>query len=355
LDVLTKYIVKAVLQSTGVTLVLLLALFNLFTFSDELDDIGKGSYGLVEVFYYLAYTSPTTLYHLMPASGLVGSLFALGAMANHQEITAMRAAGLSIFRIIRSILVAGLIMVMVAALVGEVVAPKAEQKAQMIRASSQKDQILFRTRYGLWLREGRQFINIRNIDDNGGLFDVSIYELDDTQRLKEVIHADTAIFQGQRGWLLQQVNRSEISTRQIKANNTPQQYWLSSIEPDFFKIAVVNPNNLSLYDLAMYVEFLKDNHQKSHRYEMALWGRIANPLVIFAMLLVSTPFVIGLKRGMGVGAKILIGAVIGLGFNIFDMTVSQIGLIYHLNPAIMAFIPSVLMSVLAFSAIRRLG
>jgi len=355
LNVLTRYIVKAVLLNTGVTLVLLLALFNLFAFSGELDDIGQGGYGLAEAVYFVAYTSPTTLYQLIPASALVGSLFALGAMAKHQELTAMRAAGLSIFGIIRSTLVAGLILVMVAALVGEVVAPNTEQKAQMTRASSLKGQTLLRTRYGLWLREGKQFINIRNIDEKGTLLGVSIYLLDDKQRLKEMIHADTATYQGQQGWLLQQVKSSEISTRQITADNTSYRYWQSSIEPDFFKMTFVNPNNLSLYDLAMYVGFLKDNHQKSHQYEVALWGRLANPLVIFAMLLVSAPFVIGFRRGMGVGGRILIGAVIGLGFNIFDMTVRQIGLIYQLNPAIMAFIPSVLMLVLAFSAIKRLA
>lgn len=354
MNVLTSYIVKAVLRNTGIALVLLLALFNLFTFGDELDDIGKGSYGLAEVFYYIAYTSPTTFYQLIPASGLVGSLFALGAMANHQELTAMRAAGLSIFGIIKSTLVAGLILVGVAVLVGEAVAPGAEQKAQLIRASSKEGQTLLRTRYGLWLREGKQFINIRAIGDTGDLLDVSIYRLDDQQRLKETIHADKAIYQGRQSWLLQQVRSSEISIRQIKANNSSHQYWLSSIEPDFFKLAVANPNSLSFYDLAMYVEFLKDNHQKSHQYEMALWRRIANPLVIFAMLLVSTPFVIGLKRGMGVGGKILLGAVIGLGFNIIDMTVGQIGLIYQLNPAVVVFSPSVLMSVLAVTAITRL-
>lgn len=355
MGVLTGYIVKAVLTSTGITLVLLLALFNLFTFSDELDDIGKGGYGLEEVFYYMAYTSPTIAYQLMPASALVGSLFALGGMANHQELTAMRAAGLSIFGIIRSTLVAGLILVAFAAVDGEVVAPKAEQKAQLIKLSSQKGQVLLRTRYGLWLREGKQFINIRNLDDNGDLLDVSIYEMDDQQKLKSTLHAEKAVYQNHQGWMLQQVERSEISTQKMQAGALSEQLWLSSIDPEFFQIAVVKPNNLPLYDLAMYVEFLKENHQKSHSYEMALWGRLANPLVIFAMLLVSTPFVIGVKRGIGVGGKILIGAVIGLGFNIVDMTVSQIGLIYELNPAIIAFIPSAAMSVLALLAIRRVG
>nr|WP_275575353.1 LptF/LptG family permease [Methylocucumis oryzae] len=116
---------------------------------------------------------------------------------------------------------------------------------------------------------------------------------------------------------------------------------------------MVKPDNLSLYDLAIYTDFLKHNGQKSHRFEAAFWGRIVNPLVIFVMLLVSTPFVIGVKRGVTAGARILIGVVIGLSFNVLDMTISHLGLIYDLNPALMAFLPSVTVALVGVWAVRK--
>lgn len=354
MNVLTRHIVIAVLKNSFIAQLLLLTLFNLFTFGDELDDIGKGSYGLKEVFYFMALTSPTVFYELMPASALVGSLFALGGLANHQELTAMRAAGLSVFGIIKAVMLAGLILAATAVLVGEMVAPKAEEQAQLLKVTSQNNnQVLLRTRYGIWLREGKQYINVRHIEDNGDLVDVSIYDVDANQKLRSALHADKAVFIGQQQWQLQQVKQSEISKQQMHTDNQSTQIWKSSIAPDLLKIVVVNPDNLSLYDLAMYVEFLKDNHQKSHIFEMAFWGRIVNPLVIFVMLLVSTPFVIGVKRGIGAGARILIGAVIGMGFNVIDMTVGHLGLIYGLNPPLMAFIPSLLVLAVALVAIKR--
>jgi lipopolysaccharide export system permease protein len=116
---------------------------------------------------------------------------------------------------------------------------------------------------------------------------------------------------------------------------------------------VVNPDNLSFIDLAKYVNFLKGNHQKSQKYELALWGRVVNPLVTFIMLLVSAPFVIGIKRGISVGGRMLIGVVIGMGFNIIDKIVGHLGLIYDLNPPFIAFMPSLIMLVLATYAIKR--
>ncbi|MDO9105153.1 MAG: LPS export ABC transporter permease LptG [Methylovulum sp.] len=353
MNVLTAYIAKDILKSSLIALLLLLTLFNLFTLSDELDDIGIGDYGLTQVFYFLALTSPTVFYELMPASALLGSLFTLGAMANHHELTAMRAAGLSLFGIIKAVMAAGIVLVALALFVGELIAPLTEQKAQLIRATAQHKPVVMRTRYGLWLREGKRFINIRKIEDNGNLADISIYEIDEQQHLQQAVHADQAIFLGQQQWRLQQIQRSDISTGQMQADTAPEQIWNSSIAPDLLKIVVVNPDNLSLYDLAMYISFLKENQQKSHLFEAAFWGRIVNPLVIFVMLLVSTPFVVGIRRGVSAGARILIGVVIGMGFNIIDITVGHLGLIYNLSPPLMAFIPSLTVSACALFALRR--
>ncbi len=359
MKVLTAYITKDVLKGSLIAMLVLLTLFNLFTLSDELDDIGKGDYGLTEVFYFLALTSPTVFYELMPASALLGSLFTLGAMGNHHELIAMRAAGLSIFGIIKAVMMAGVILATMAVLVGEFIAPLTEAKAQLIRATAQHKPVVMRTKYGLWLREGKQFINVRQMEDNGNLANISIYEIDkhdddDQQHLQHSLHADQAIFLGNQQWRLQNIQRSIISTEQVQANTATEQIWNSSIAPDLLKIVVVIPDNLSLYDLAIYINFLKENHQKSHLFEVAFWGRIVNPLVIFVMLLVSAPFVVGIKRGVSAGARVLIGVVIGMGFNVIDITTGHIGLIYGLSPPLMAFIPSVTVSIIALFALKKL-
>jgi len=353
MNVLTSYLVKDILKSAAVAMLLLLTLFNLFTFSDELDDIGKGEYGLIDVGYFLVMTTPTVFYELMPAVALLGSLFALGALANHQELIAMRAAGWSVFAIIKAVWTAGLIMVVIAVLVGELVAPVCEEKAQLHRAIAQHNPVVMRTKYGLWLREGQQFINIRKIEDNGNLADISIYQMNEQRQLQQVLHADQAIFMGDKEWQLHTIKRSLLSKEQIQAEHVADYVWHSSIAPDLLKIVVVIPDNLALYDLAVYIQFLKENHQKAHKFEMAFWGRVINPLVIFVMLLVSTPFVVGVKRGVSAGARMLIGVVIGLGFNIIDMTTGHLALIYNLSPWLMALLPSVVFSALAWMALKR--
>lgn len=353
-NVLTGYIVKEVLKGSFIALLLLLTLFNLFTFTDELKELGKGHYGLREILYYLALTSPRVLYELVPSSALLGSLFILGAMGTHRELVAMRAAGLSVFGIIKAVMLAGAILALVSIFIGEFIAPLTERKAQIIKVTAQNDQVVMGTRYGLWLREGKKFINVRQIKDDGNLADISIYELDDEHHMRLAKHAEQATYLGKQQWKLTHISQSEISTQQMAATYQDEQIWKSSIAPDLLKIVVVSPDDLSIVDLAKYIDFLKENHQKSHVFELAFWGRLVNPLVIFVMLLVSAPFVIGAKRGVSVGGRMMIGIIIGMSFNIIDKIVGHVGLIYELNPSLMAILPSLTVLMLALFTVSRL-
>jgi lipopolysaccharide export system permease protein len=352
-NVLTAYIVREILKGSFVAVVLLLALFNLFTFTDELKDLGKGGYDLQDIFYYLTLTSPTVFYELVPASALLGSLFILGAMGNNRELIAMRAAGLSVIGIIRAVMVAGAILVVIAIVVGEFIAPITERAARVLKVTAQNEQVVMNVNYGLWLREGLKFINVRKIQEDGNLSDISIYELDEQHHLRYSTHAEQAVFQGNQQWRLEKIKQSEVSTQQMAAINLDEQAWQSTVAPDLLEIVVVSPNNLSMYDLLMYIDFLKDNRQKSHEFELAFWRRAINPLVVFIMLLVSAPFVIGIQRGINVGSRMMIGVIIGMGFNIIDKIVGHLGLIYDLNPPLMAVMPSLTVLVLALLALKR--
>ncbi|OAI15455.1 LPS export ABC transporter permease LptG [Methylomonas lenta] len=355
MNVLTLYIVKEVTKGSLLAVLLLLTLFNLFTFSDELKDLGNGNYGLKQILMYVALTSPRVFYDLVPSAALLGSLFVVGAMANNREIVAIRAAGLSTAWIIRSIMLAGLVLVIVAVFVGEFVAPASERAAQILKNTAQNNGVVMRSQYGMWLREGNRFINVRKVDDDGSLGDIRVYEIDEQHRLDRITQAEHATFLGDKKWQLNNVKQTFVTPKQINADNLPEMSWQSSIDSDLLKVAVVNSDNMSLYDLFMYIDFLKKNNQKSQNYELAFWGRLVNPFVTFVMLMVSAPFVIGIGRGISTGGRIMMGVLIGMGFNIVDQITGHLGLVYEINPMLMAVLPSSLMFCIAVFAVWRVS
>lgn len=353
--VLTRYIVVEVIKGSTVALLVLLTIFQLFTFTEQLSFLGKGGYGLKQLLSYLLLTSPRLVYELMPSSALLGSLFVVGSMANNREIIAMRAAGLSISWIIRTIMLAGLVMVTTAVLIGEYIAPPSERAAQVLRITTQNEGVVLRSQYGMWIREGNRFINVRKILDDGSLSDVRIYSIDDKHKLKNITDAEHAQFLGDQQWRLDGVKQSNISYEKITARTDNSQLWQSSIDADLLKVTVVDSDNLSLYDLFMYIDFLKTNNQKSQIYELAFWSRLINPLVTFVMLMVSAPFVIGIGRGISTGSRIMAGILIGMTFNIFDKITGHVGLVYGIDPMLVAIMPSLLMFIAAVIAVRRVS
>lgn len=354
MNILTRHIIKEVLKGAFLALFLLITLFNLFTLSDEIKDLGKGSYQLREIFVYLALTTPTIFHDLVPPAALIGSIFVLGAMANNSEIIAMRAAGLSVFGIIRAVMLAGLVLVSVSIVVGEFVAPNADHAAQTMKAKAINDRVVMRAKYGIWLREGNNFVNIRHMDEKSQFADISYYALDKNHHLTQVKHAQTGKFVGNKQWQLQDVQTTQLSGDTVHASTDKEAYWKTTIAPELLNIVVETSTNLSSVDLAKYIDFLKHNNQKSQVFEAAFWERVLNPFVTFVMLLLATPFVIGIKRGTGVGGRLLIGIIIGLSFNILDQIVGHLGIVYNLNPFVMAILPSTLVLIAAFYVINRL-
>ena len=355
MGVLTRYIVKEVIKGSSVALLVLLTLFNLFTFSDQLVFVGQGGYGLKELFIYLGLTTPRMIYELMPSSALLGSLFVVGAMANHREIVAMRSIGLSTVWIIRSIMLAGLVMVISSVLIGEYIAPPSERAAQVLRTTTQNNGVVLHSQYGMWLREGNRFINVRKILDDGSLANVRVYQTDEQHQLQQITQADHAKYLGEQKWQLEGVKQSEISPQKITGKHLDTMAWQSTIDADLLKVTVVDTDNLSLYDLYMYIDFLKGNNQKSQVYELAFWSRLINPFVTFVMLMVSAPFAIGINRGTSTGGRIMLGIVIGMTFNIFDKIAGHVGLVYGLNPMLVAITPSIVMFFGALVAVRKVS
>src|SRR5260221_10432774 len=128
---------REILGASLLVLAALLALFAFFDLIRELDDFGRGSnYKLNMLLGYVALTLPTHAYVLLPAAGLIGTLFALARMSEHSEITVMRSSGLSLAQLALHVGVAGAVVALVTLAFGELIAPYTEEAAKALRLTA---------------------------------------------------------------------------------------------------------------------------------------------------------------------------------------------------------------------------
>ena len=351
MKILDAYVARHVVAGTLLALAVLVALVAVLAFVDDLGSVGRGRYGIGAAIEYLALTLPRHAFLLFPLAAVIGALIGLGTLAASSEISVIRAAGVSVGRLAVSASRGALPLVAAAVLVGEVVAPYCERLAQA-RRSAALDQSAVRGK-GLWIRDGRSFINVVRAAPGGdrieGMF---IYELDAEGRLRTATHAESAQYLD-GAWTLESVRRSDVSARGVTTRSTAATTWRTRFRPDLVEIVSARPQSLSGLGLVRYIRYLEDNRLDTAVYELALWTKAAYPLATGVMIFLAVPLVLGRLGGTGVGQRILAGCLIAATFHVVNEVSGKVGIVYGLNPLLCAFAPTLAFLAAGVWLLRR--
>jgi len=350
---LGTYIGKTIAGHTVAVMLVLLSLYFFSTLVTEITDVGKGNYQMLDALQFSIMLLPRQVYELFPLVALMGTMLGLGALANTSELTVMRASGVSVGQIMREILKVGAVMVVVAAILGELIAPPLEKEARIQRARAISEQISINAKSGLWAREGDTFINIERLLTNGRASGIHLYRLDPDGKLLQ----STTAKQGEyidNSWQLRQVLHTYFDEQRITRKSEKSAEWKSGVTPEVIDVVAVPPENLSILDLNEYVGYLHENGLEAQRYELSFWTRIATPFATAGMILLAIPFVFGSLRTVGVGQRIVLGALIGIGFYLFNGIFGRVGVVYNLSPVFSAVTPTVLVYIAWFLLMRRI-
>ncbi len=352
MNLLDRYIGRAIAGSTLIVLLALLALFSFGSFVAELDVVGKGDYTLLHAAQYVLLTLPRLAYQLFPVIALLGSVIGLGILASNNELMVMRAAGVSVLRIAFAVMKVGILWMVLALILGEYVAPPAERYAQSMRSTALVERFAVTSDNGLWARDGQYFIHIREVPSQNQVNGVSIYEFDEARRLRTMTVARSGHYRGDQ-WLLAEVSRSRIDVNGVSTEHVAQLAWHSLLTPEMIEVVAVKPASLSVQGLINYIRYLKDNGLSTDRYNLALWNKLVLPFTTLVMVFLSIPFIFGPLRSVGVGQRIFVGMLLGIGFYLIDQTFSFVGLVYQFPTALSATLPTLLFLMLALVLMAR--
>jgi len=373
MTILGRYLSREIFLATMMVLGGFLGLFGFFDLFEELENIGRGNYRLVDALTRVVLAMPSHIYELMPIAVLIGAIWALAMFAQHAEFTAMRAAGLGRMRALRELLALGFLCVGLTALFGEVLAPPAERLAQSLRLSAMGATLSAEFRSGIWVKdttrndagelERIRFVNVAQVRPDATLSDLRVYEFDPQFRLRALLLAAQGRYTSDGQWLLTEVvetqlepeaaarfaDTSESRVAQASRLKTDQKIWNSGLDPAIVSVLLVQPERMSALDLFHYVEHLRDNRQQVSRYEIALWKKIIYPFAALVMLALALPFGYLQTRSGGIALKVFSGIMLGVAFHFLNGLASHLGLLNTWPAWIAALVPSALALALALS------
>ncbi len=351
MKILRRYLARILLWTTLLALAVLVALFSFFALIDQLEETGRGNYGVFQALTYVLLIMPGLASELFPIAATIGSMATLGIITQTNELTIIRTAGVSNMQLAALLARAGILLVLLAIINSELVAPYSEEKAQNLRSLSMTQQITMKTKYGFWARDGNSYINIRKILPGQRVEQIYIYEFDGESRLRTSTRAKQARYVDDR-WLLMDILQTTIDGENIQRRRLKQAAWESLLDPEMLNLIIIKPQYLNLIGLAGYIKYLHDNSQDSRLYDQALWVKLVRPFSILALIVLAVPMVRVHLRSIPVGQRVFQGALAGILFHIFSEASGNVGMVYGISSVISVTTPTLVLAGVLFWLLR---
>lgn len=347
------YVMRTVGGAMFLVMVVVLSLDLIFGFIAELEDTRNG-YQTMEALWYVLLTLPRRIYDYLPLGAFMGCLVGLGSMASSSELTVIRAAGVSLKRIVWSAMKPALVVVVLGVMIGEYVAPPAERLAQSEKAVALGAGTNVASATGVWHREGDVFIHLNAVQPNGVLHGVSLFRFNDERELEAASFAKRAIFQGDH-WRLEDVRKTVIEEAGTSLETNQSLRWDTGLSPQVLSVLIVKPENLSMSGLYTYASYLEEQDLNAARYWLAFWKKTLMPLGTAVMVLVAISFIFGPLRSVTMGFRVFTGLMVGLLFKYMQDLLGPMSLVYGFNPMLAVLIPIAINAAAGAVLMRRAG
>lgn len=344
MKILYRYIGQTVIGYMLLVVLIFIGIEMFIEFINELQDLGKGNYGVLQAFVYVPLSLPHDVYQLFPVAGLIGCLMGLGRLASNSELIVMRASGISKAQITYAVVLATAFMLVIMTLIGEVAAPISKEYAQNYKTRVESGAQHSATRRGVWVHDGDNFIHIDTILPNGHLQGILRYKFAGRE-LQLTSHA-LGGYSKQGQWIFTQVNESQIKGNQVITQHYDQQNWQVSFDPNLIRVSQLDTDQTSLVGLYHYITALKDSGLSANRYEFAFWKRVLQPLATLVMICLAIPFIFGPLRTVSMGLRILIGVIVGVTFFTLNEFFGPFSMVYQVPPLWAASMPIILFALI---------
>jgi len=313
-------------------LLALTALIQLMELLEVTSDVLDRGLGLAGVLKYAALRVPALMEITLPLAGLLGSMAAFFALARTREITALRAAGVGLGRVMGYLLPVPLVFAMLHIALTQKLVPMAESA----RLTWWEDAVPLESRKAdpEWVRTTGGIVQFqRHSADGTRLLDVRIYERGADGLLTLRTRAGEARWRD-GAWELEDVAGLAVGSTPAPVGEPMR--WQSNLRPG----DVVNLDNaepaLSSVELAEVIEGERVSTRPASYYRTLRMQSFAAPFTVFIMMLLAIPAALVSERGGG-GGRMLVALGLGLGFLLVDGVFSAFGTSGRIRPDVAAF------------------
>ncbi len=353
LRIIDRYIGRIVLTMIVIASVVLCLIAGIITFIDQTRHLGDGDIDFWFLVTYVALRMPGLFVMLFPISVLLGGVIGLGLLSKNSELVVMQSSGLSKTQIILSSCKIIFPLILLVSLIGQLVVPEVQQYAENRYNYAESGGKVSITNWGLWLRDGNDFISVRRVMSDNSIHGVTRFQFDGID-LRKVSYAALGVYNPEnKKWDFFNVESTIYGDRNITKYKRSMEQWELYLNPERMEIFSFHSSDLSVPDLIDYIHYLEDNNIESARYRTELYKKFVLPVAMVVMLLLGASTVFGSLRSVPMSARVLFGLVLGFLFYITNEILPNFTYLVGLPPILGVAIPTLFFLLLSLLLLNR--
>lgn len=354
MKILDRYILNEFVKMFLLILASLVALYLIVDFFERIRMFLSKNASMGQMASYFLLTIPMILSQMIPVAVLLGSLMSFGILSKNSEITAIKANGLSLYRLSLPVIVASSVICIAAFLLSEFVTPHTNQKAKYVKLVEiqKKGQMGSFKQNEIWYRGEQGIYNFSMFDPHTHtLRGIRIHFFEHnspgSMRLSQRIDAKEAVWANDR-WefrdlIITTFSRDGIpSIKRVASRTIPL-----SEEPSDFMVVQKDTEEMGLLELRRYTKKMRSEGYDTVRYQTDMHGKIAFPLVSIILAILGISFSLKSERSGGIAQSIGLGIVIGFSYWIVFAFAVSLGRAGTLPPVIAGWAANLVVGVAA--------
>jgi len=348
--VITSYIGREFVKIFFLCLGACTGLFFVIDLSvQHLDNFDKYDPPFFLTILFCLYKIPQMFYWMCPMAILLAIFLTLAIFSRNNEIVAMKAGGISVYKIVAPLIIFSGGMVLISFGNQELILPYASQKAEYIETIRIKQKkgprLLKQDRF--WYRSEDAICNIDLFEpESNTLQGVTIYFFDKQFALTRRLDAGLGKWIDNKWHFYNLVNRTFNADGSIEIEVASEKIISLKETPADFKVARKDPEEMSYAELKDYIAKIENSGYTIPEYIPYLYAKISFPFICLIMPILAVPFALRIGRGggiaMGIGLSVIIGFVYFVFFN-FSLSLGRGGL---LPPLLSAWVANALFGTL---------
>lgn len=358
--VLNRYVVSEYLKVLIMAVSSLTLIYIVVVFFQKVNAFIRYQAPLHLMFEYLLYKIPeVTLLWTLPYGVLLGTLLTLGIFSRHSEITAMKAGGVSLYRITFPLLIIAFFVGLLSFVGNEYLLPFTSQSTQYLMDYKIKNErpLTFFKNYKIWYHGDHCIINIQLLDpEREVLKGFTLYQIDDRFQCTQRIDAREAKWMNGRWRLYDGAIRDFDSAGADRT--TPFEERDLTLREDWTAFQGVERKweEMSYTELRTYIQKIQSAGYNPTRYLVALYAKVSYPFLNVIMVLIGIPFALKTGRSGGVALSIGVSVAIGFIYGVMFYFFLSLGKSGVIPPFLSAWTPTMLFGlagIFALTSVRQ--